>query len=210
MATFRPLVASGASFRGWGPAAPPPIAEVPPPPEPEPVAAGPTPQELEALLEEARARGAAEARAALEAELAELRQAVDAIGPALEQLDGLRRRTLAGAAGDVADIVRLFARRVIGDALAMNPDALRHLVEDALDQLPEGEEVQIAVPAGAETRVAKALGPALTGRVVGDPDLSGGAVLKTRNASLDATLETALNGLDAALRDWLAEQREER
>ncbi len=210
MATFRPLVASGASFRGWGPAAPPPIAEVPPPPEPEPVAAGPTPQELEALLEEARARGAAEARAALEAELAELRQAVDAIGPALEQLDGLRRRTLAGAAGDVADIVRLFARRVIGDALAMNPDALRHLVEDALDQLHEAEEVQIAVPAGAETRVAKALGPALTGRVVGDPDLSGGAVLKTRNASLDATLETALNGLDAALRDWLAEQREER
>ena len=138
---------------------------------------------------------------ALDAEHERLRHAIGVLAPALEQVEHLRKRSLATAAGDIADIVRLFARRVVGDVLTISPDALRRLVEDAIDQLPEGEEVTILVPPSA----VELLGPHLAGRVVADPDIQGGALLKTRTTSLDATLETALAGLDAALRDWLSE-----
>ncbi len=163
-------------------------------------------EETRARIAEAREEGAAEAREELQAELAQLKEVVDAVLPAVQQLEALRKRTLSEAAEDIAEIVRLFATRIVQDALAMHPDALPRLVTEALSQLPEHEEVTITVsPQSAET-LSRALPADLRDRVQIDMEMGPGAVVRTRNASVDATLQTATEGLDAALRDWLGEQ----
>lgn len=199
---FRPLTPDGAPFHGWGvprPEAQPNLRELPPP---DPGAA----EDLDTLLEQAREAGAAEARAEVELELTQLREAMATLGPILEEVAGLRRRTLVGLAEDVADVVRLFAHRVVADALAMHPEALPALVRDAVSQLPESEEITIAVAPQSAESLSRALEPRLRDHIVVDPEITAGAVVRTRYASLDTTLQTAEKGLESALQEWLSEQ----
>ncbi len=198
--SFRPLDPNRSRFHRWGSGAPAPpeLREAPP--------GVPAEEGLDDLLHRAREEGAAEARAENEAELAQLREAIEILGPALEDLAGLRRRTLIGLAEDVGDIVRLFAQRIVSDALALNPEALPGLVRDAVTQLPETEEITIAVSPQSAEPLSRALEPSLRDRIVVDPDIESGAVVRTRYASLDATLKTAEQGLESAVQGWLAEQ----
>ncbi len=185
----------------WLPPAPkpPPDLEVH---EPPPISA----EELEELLAEAKEAGAAEARADLEAELASLKSVTEELGPALEELARLRHATLLAAAEDVADIVRLFATKIVGDSLALHPEALPKLVREALGQLPEQDEVTIACSPQSAESMSRHLESGLRERLVVDPELGSGVVVKTRNASLDATLSHAESALETAIQNWLSEQ----
>ncbi|MBX2801959.1 MAG: flagellar assembly protein FliH [Myxococcales bacterium] len=201
---FRPMDTESGEFRPLTPSdrSPPRISAVPD-------RAGPDlddMEELQGLIREAREQGAAEARAEMEAELVQLREALDALGPTLEDLAAMRRRTLSQSAEDVADLVRLFASRVVHDALAHNPDALVRLVKEAVAQLPESEEVTIVVSPQAAETLTRVLEPKLKDRVVVDAEIQAGAVVRTRYASLDATLRTAEQGLETAVQEWLSEQ----
>ncbi|HHO53591.1 MAG TPA: hypothetical protein ENK18_22650 [Deltaproteobacteria bacterium] len=199
--SFRPLSPEGPRFRGLG--APEPEAPGPrelPPPEPGQI------EDLEAQLQQAREAGAEEVRSELGAELDQLRDAMASLGPILDELAGLRRRTLIDLAGDIADIVRLFAHRVVADALAMHPEALPGMVRDAVSKLPESEEITIAVAPQSAEALSRALEPRLRDHIVVDPEITGGAIVRTRYASLDTTLQTAEQGLESALQEWLSEQ----
>jgi len=164
------------------------------------------PDDLPALLAEAREEGASEAREAMEEELASLRAVVEEVGPALEELARLRHTTLVAAAEEVADIIRLFAHKIVGDSLALHPDALPKLVQDAIAQLPEADEITIEVsPAAAET-LSRHLDASLRDRVIVDPELEAGAIVRTRHATLDASLRHAESALETAIQGWLSEQ----
>lgn len=162
--------------------------------------------DVQQLLADARDEAAAEAREELEAEVVQLRELAESIGPLVEELEGLRRTILQRASEDIADVVRTFAGRVVGDALAMHPEALSTLVQDAIEQLPARDEISIAVSAESSEALVRALPPELRDRVTVDPSIAAGALVKTRNAALDATLDAALQGLEAALQEWLSAQ----
>jgi len=207
---FRPIVLPG------GAAEPTPFRRMGAPdvPEPEPVAAGPELEpevvDVEALVAEAEDRGREAGRAEADAEMAEARSALEAerevIQDALRQVEGLRHEALAQAADDVAELVLLFARRVVDRSLALHPEALPALVMEAVGHLPNREKVSIAVAPHLAERLARSLPGELRDRVVADADVDNGAVVSTQYVSFEATLAHATEGLDHAVRSWLSEQ----
>jgi len=200
---FSPMSPPGA-FRGWAEASPHrDKAEWTASPAPAPRREEP---DLQTQLDQVRAEASEAVRTELEAELVQLREVVANLTPALQELETLRREALEAAAKDVTDLIRLFAQRVVHNALAMHPEALERLVMEAVSQLPEREEVTIAVSPHAAEALMRTLEPHLRERVVIDPELTQGARVRTRYASLDASLQTAMAGLDGALQDWLSDQ----
>lgn len=201
-------------FRRWGGEGAPALRVVAsdeePVPEPEPVAQEPEPVDLEALLAEAREAGRQEARAELEAELghavAEAEAAGAALAEALHEVATLRQQALGQAADDVAELVLLFARRVVDRSLALHPDALPALVKDAVAQLPDREDLSIAVAPHLAEQLARSLPRELRGQVVADTELANGCVVRTQHVSIEATLAHAGEGLEKAVKTWLSEQ----
>lgn len=205
---FRPTPhAQVLAFRRWGEAAAvapvedAPVEEVVP--EPEPV-------DVDALIAEALARGRAEGRAAVEAEVRAEREALaethDVLSTALTEMEGVRHQALSRAAEDVSALVLLFAKRVVDRSLALHPEALPALVMEAVAQLPNRDQVSIAVAPHLAERLTRSLPGELRERVVADPDVDNGAIVKTRHVSIEATLAHASDGLEKAVRTWLSEQ----
>jgi flagellar biosynthesis/type III secretory pathway protein FliH len=166
--------------------------------------------ELEALVAEAREQGRAEGRAEAEAEAeASVQQAqelLDTLGPLVDELTGLRRQAMEQAADDVAQLVLLFAQRVVDRSLALHPDALPTLVVDAVAQLPNRDELAIAVSPQLAERLARSLPAELRDHVQPDSDIVNGAVVRTRYVSIESTLAHASEGLEGAVKAWLSEQ----
>lgn len=193
------------------------VAEPVPGPEPEEaeepeaaVVSEPGP-DLDALVAEAHARGVAEARAEatahqaeLMARIAELEAEREALGGLMDGVQRVRSDSLARAARDVGELTLAVVRRVVGDCLAVHPDALVSLVEQAIAALPDDEEVVVRVPVGFDQRVSAALGGGRGLRVVPDPDVSSGCIVETTYASIEASLEAAMEGVEAAVDGWLS------
>lgn len=203
---FQPFPDTSRPFEAWRRErwAPPP-----PPPPPDLEVHGPPavdPEELPGLLAEAREAGAAEVRAELEAELTTLREVAEALGPALDELARLRHATLVAAAEDVAQIVKVYAHKLVGDSLALHPEALPTLVRDAMTQLPDSDDVMIVASPQSAEMLSRHLDVGLRDRVTVDPDLGGGVIVRTRHASLDATVRHAEQALEAAIQSWLSDQ----
>jgi flagellar biosynthesis/type III secretory pathway protein FliH len=203
---FRPSnQAQVLAFRRWGdsPAASVEVVHAAPEEVQEPV-------DVDALIAEAFERGRAEGRAAVEEEVAEERASLEGVQEALiavaEEIEGLRHATLAQSADDVAQLVLLFARRVVDRSLALHPEALPALVMEAVQQLPNRENVSISVAPHLAERLTRSLPGELRDRVVADPEVDNGAVVKTRHVSIEATLAHATEGLEGAVRNWLSEQ----
>jgi flagellar biosynthesis/type III secretory pathway protein FliH len=177
------------------------LASVPGPSTPAPTATPPV--DLEAVIRKARAEGAEEARKALAADLREARLVAEAASAALAQVELLRPQILRQSAADVGHLVVNLARRVLGDALALHPDALPGLVDQAVRQLPDGDDLTIRVAPDDVARVRDALDDRFEDKVVGDPAITAGCRVETRHASIDATLATALAAIEAEVRVWM-------
>jgi flagellar biosynthesis/type III secretory pathway protein FliH len=189
------------SLGGWGSAPPPPpdATETAPAPEADPAY-------VEEMLEAARRAGRAEAMAELRPEIEQLERTLATLGPALESIATLRRQALEQAADDVGGIIRAVCGRVLDEAFSTQPSALARIITDAVSQLPEAEDVQIAVPPGMLEHVARAIDPRFRACVVPDDTIGNGCVVRTRYVTLDATLEAALAGVDAAVHEWIGLQ----
>lgn len=154
-------------------------------------------------LAAARAEGAEEARAEAQAELAEMRARLEILEPGLEQLASLRSASIREASEQIGDIVLKLTRRIVGDSLAVNPDALPSLVSQSLSQLPDDDEVMIRVCPDDVSAVRDALDDRFEESVVGDPSISAGCRIETRHAAIDATLDAALEAAGAAVQTWV-------
>ena len=168
-------------------------------PTPEPTG----PVDLDALLAEAHEAGAAEARAELEGRIAELEAALATVGPALDQVAGLRRSAVRQAASDVGALVLAVTRRIVGDSLALHPEALPRVLEEAVATLDDDDELRIRVARDDVERAREVLGEARAEQVTGDPSIDGGCRVEARHAAIDATVEAAVDAVETAVRTWV-------
>lgn len=173
------------------------------PPQPE----VPEPEiNLEELQQEAYDLGAQDAKDQLEPHIDRLEQQINLLQPLIQQLVSIRREALEQAAKDVADIVSMVAKRVVGDSLAYNPDALPTLVINAISQMPEEDEITIKVAADDVDCVKAALDEPYSQRVFACDDIEAGCIVETRFASIDNSLDAVVSGLETAVAEWLESQ----
>ncbi|NCG18046.1 MAG: hypothetical protein GWP91_03415 [Rhodobacterales bacterium] len=174
--------------------------ELKPEPEPEPE----PPIDVEALRAELLEEVRVQAQAELAEAIAETQATTATLAAALVEVAQLRHQALQQAADDVGTIVIALSRRLLDQSLAVHPDALPALVRQALEQLPEDEKIEVHVAPGMMEQVSRALNENC--KLVADTELGGGVSVCTRHVSIDASLEAAMNGVDAAVKAWLSEQ----
>jgi len=172
------------------------------------------PEAVEAIEKEAFNRG----RAAAMAEMAEKMQAYKAENAALKdvsesisslagELEDLRVRLIQQASEDVADMALHMARRVVGETLAVHPQALRKLVVDAIERLPGDDEITVRVRPQDLQSIQDNLPVRRDIRVIEDDSLEGGCVVQAQCGEVSASIETAFTGLRAAVDEWLEDQK---
>lgn len=181
-----------------------------PPPEADPNAASALPPELEALLAKAYEQGLKEGRAQGSAEQGDINAeaAVDQalVDNTVHALQRAHSESLRQSAEHIAEIVVSLARRVIGDSLAMHPDALPTIIRQALARLPDDEEIWIDVRPEDAERLTKFIPESRRVHLVPDESASGGCTVRTRYASMETTLDAVMEGIEAAVSAWVAEQ----
>ena len=158
------------------------------------------------IQQEAYDLGTQDAREQLEPRIQSLEQQLEIVQPLIQQLVSMRKEALEQAADDVAKIVRLVARRVVGDSLAYNPDALPTLVKNAISQMPDEDEIVIKVAPDDVACVQDALEEIYRNSVVASESIEAGCVVETRFASIDSSLDAVVTGLEAAVAEWLESQ----
>jgi flagellar biosynthesis/type III secretory pathway protein FliH len=158
------------------------------------------------MQQEAYDLGTQDAREQLEPQIAQLENQLELVQPLIQQLVQMRKDTLEQAAKDVAEIVLLVARRVVGDSLAYNPDALPTLVQAAISQMPDEDEITIRVAEDDVACVRDALDEGYHDRVVASDDIEAGCLVETKFSSIDSSLDAVVKGLEAAVAEWLESQ----
>jgi len=164
--------------------------------------------------EEAFRRGKAAAMAEMAPkmkQLAEDKQELEELSatllPLVEELDSLRGRLIHQASEDVADMVLHMARRVVGETLAVHPDALRKLVRDAIDRLPGDDEITVRVRSDDLSVLEEHLPSRRSVQLIADDSLEGGCVVEAQCGEVSASVEAAFSGLRAAIDEWLEDQK---
>ncbi|MCP4807950.1 MAG: hypothetical protein GY913_15765 [Proteobacteria bacterium] len=173
---------------------PEPAVEPVPEPEPEP--------DIAELIAEAEKRAYAKAALELMPERQAIAKEREQIRALAGELTTARSQMLDDASAEIAAIVLGLARRVVGDALVLHPDALQSVVSGAVGRFPEPASLTIRVAPDDVERVAAWLPMS---EVVADPAISGGCMVESDAGSVEASLETVMQGLDTAVTDWLAE-----
>jgi flagellar assembly protein FliH len=163
-------------------------------PEPPARAAAPT---LDAVREEAFqegfAAGVAQAQSRLDAP-------ASALAAAADQLQALRTDAAASVEADAVDLALRIAEQALGAAIAVDPELVVEAVRGALRRLVERDRVLILVnPDDLElvrdhvTRLVSELGGIEHCEVQAERRVRpGGAIVRTSEGEVDATLETKL------------------
>jgi flagellar biosynthesis/type III secretory pathway protein FliH len=165
------------------------------------------PPNLETMLEQARDEGRREAADAFREQLVQAEADLTVAAAALEEVATLRSAILRSSADQIGDLVVQLARRVLGQSLALHPEALPGVVRDAVALLPERDELVVRVPPSAVERI-EAVFKARSGvKVIADPDIAVGCHVEAGHAAIDATLDAAIEGIEAAVRVWAEDRR---
>jgi flagellar biosynthesis/type III secretory pathway protein FliH len=149
----------------------------------------------------------AEKIAAITAENERLSGLGEQIEPLIHELGAFRTKMIRQSAEDLSEMAMHMARRVVGETLAVRPQALRKLVTDALDRLPGEDEVTIRVRPEDLSVIENSLPTRRSIRLIGDEDLEGGCVVSAQCGEVAASVDAAFQGLRAAVEDWLEEQK---
>jgi flagellar biosynthesis/type III secretory pathway protein FliH len=72
---------------------------------------------------------------------------------AIEEMANTRTQVLAAAAGQLAALAAIIARRVIARELALGPDILEDLVREALEALSDQDRIRVRVGRGFQGAV---------------------------------------------------------
>ncbi|MBL8615297.1 MAG: hypothetical protein JNM72_06795 [Deltaproteobacteria bacterium] len=198
----RPLPTFGAA-----PGAPRPLfaREEPAPPTPA-APVGPTPEEIAKMVAEAEQRGHRRGRQELQGELDARIEQERRLGVIAEALDRYRATILQEACGDIGGVVIGSLRRLVGEV----PELLELLLEarcrEAVEQLHSAREVTVRCNPRDQGAALRVIGRRPGWRIVPDPEVVGGCVVSSEGGELDATIDQAFTGLDAALAAWRAER----
>lgn len=199
---FTALWATSASAQDGHPAFRPMCAPASAPSQGAASADRPEEVSVEAQIEAARA----EAREQVLAELAERDARAQAqlvvAAEALEQAATLRREALHQASKQMGELVLAVVRRIVGESMALHPQALPGIVEAAIALLPERDEVTVRVAPDRVEEIVERFGDRAGVRVIGDASVTGGCRAQAGHAAIDASVEAALTGVAAAVHAW--------
>jgi flagellar biosynthesis/type III secretory pathway protein FliH len=134
----------------------------------------------------------------------ELEQQLSTVKPVMSELPSLRRQIARDAAADVGEILSAVTRRIVGQSLALHPSALAHIVTQALGAIPGDDEIWISLPEGSLEGIQTLFDEGRVLHMREDDTLTTGCRISTKNATLEATLDTAMESVDAAIAEWLA------
>lgn len=153
---------------------------------------------LAAGREEAQAGARAEAQA-------QLQPLLERVARACQELAALRPRLREQAEADLVRLAVAIARRVVRRELTIDPQAIRGLIQAALNELAVREVSRVRVHPEFAQMVRSLLGEA--GRenaieVLADPAMErGGVLFETAHGNLDASVETQLAEIERGLTD---------
>lgn len=199
----RPLQAFGpppgaprAIFPREEPAAPPaPAAPV-----------GPTPEEIARMVADAEQRGHKRGRQELQAELDARVEQEKRLSAIADGMDRDRSAILNEARAEIGGVVVSALHRLVGEV----PELLELLLEsrcrEAVEQLNSAREVVVRCNPREQGVALRVIGKRPGWRVVADANIRGGCVVTSEGGELDATIDHAFGGLDAALAAWRAER----
>jgi flagellar assembly protein FliH len=165
-------------------------------------------QQMNRLVQDARAEGRREGESAGRAQAAaELRPVLERLAKTIDEIASLRGRLRREAEADTIQLSLAIARRVLRREMAIDPEALHGLVLGALEKL-EGQEVsRVRVhPAHAATVSAclSQYGGATRIELLPDPSREPGTVIfETQRGNLDASIDSQLQEIERGLADCL-------
>lgn len=169
--------------------------------------------EAEQLREQARAEGYADGRRAGHADgAAEVSRAATALAEAAREIELLRTDTVEAVERDAIELGLELAEKILGGTLKARPDMVVEVVRGALRRISDRRNVTVLVnPADLDT-VRTAIGE-LTARGSGVEvcDLQseervsiGGAIVRTAEGEVDASVSTQLERAREVVEDSLA------
>ncbi len=159
------------------------------------------PRDTDAELAAAAIEVEERARTELHERTTALERQLSAVEPLLAELERLRSSLIHQATRDVGDIVEALCRRVLQEHLALDAQALTALVQRSLASFPPEDELVIHVPESALSAVRAALGDER--QVLVDPELFAGCRIEARYATLESSVETAMQGVSEAVHTWV-------
>jgi len=165
-------------------------------------------QEAERRLQQARQEGFQQGLASAKAETAaEFQALTKRVAETIAELAEIRPRLRRQSEADLIQLALAIARRILHRELAVDPDALRGLVQAALEKLQEQEICRVRVHPSQEALLRSLLQrhPLARGvEFLPDPTLDrGAAVFETARGNLDASVETQLREIEQGLADRL-------
>lgn len=159
-------------------------------------------EQARALIEEAsRSRAEIEERARVDGEAQGLQRYIRAIDELTARLD----LYFAGAEPELVKLAVGIARKVLGEELRLNPDAVLAIARQSLAGARRSREITLRVnpsdaPGFEQAEAALRLPASVALEVRPDPAIeSGGCVIETDLGVIDARLETQLRVIERAL-----------
>ena len=179
---------------------------LPPPNAPETVVAPPTDEEIEARVLQAKTEGIAEGREQREEEITALTAHKQELADLAVELGQIRSKAISQAADDLCGIIRHFCHKAMGSAFELSEDTLKAIIKNAMEALPQADDILIRVRPEQLDLISSEFASAKHVTVEADENIAGGCVVQTRFASIDATLDAAMHGLDEAIKTWKTSQ----
>ena len=166
-------------------------------------------REAERRAQEARQAGFQDGLAAAKAAAAaEIKTLSERVARTIADLVELRPRLRRQAEADLVKLALAIARRILHRDLAVDPQALRGLIQAALEKLQSQEICRVRIHPSQEALVRSMLEHSTQARAVQfqpDPTMEqGAAIFETTRGNLDASVETQLNEIEQGLTDKLA------
>jgi flagellar biosynthesis/type III secretory pathway protein FliH len=174
--------------------------------------------EAERVREQARAEGHAEGLAlGREAGIAQVAAATEALGEALRSLHSLRGELAGEIEGDAVELAVALADKVLAGALEARPELVLDTVRGALRRVTERRRITIVVDPGDLELVGGAIEALQTQaggielcEVQADRRVGrGGAVVRTAEGEVDASVATQLQRARELLAEGLAAEEPE-
>jgi len=165
-------------------------------------------REMERRVQEARSAGFQDGlTSAKKAAAGEIKELQVKLAEAIAGLAELRPRLRRQAEADLVKLALAIARRILHRELAVDPEAMRGLVQAALEKLKSQEISRVRIHPSQEALVRSMLqerplaGPV---QVVPDAKLAqGAAVFESSRGNLDASVEAQLREIEQGLTDRL-------
>jgi flagellar assembly protein FliH len=165
-------------------------------------------REAERRAQEARQAGFQEGLAtAKTAAAAEIKALSERVARTIVDLVEMRPRLRRQAEADLVKLALAIARRILHRELAIDPEAMRGLIQAALEKLQSQEIYRVRIHPSQEALVRSMLEHSPQARSLQfqlDPALEhGAAVFETTRGNLDASVETQLREIGQGLTDRL-------